>query len=225
MKFTFGICSSKMDWPGAPGYNDRLKMIISSIEKESIPEYEIIVVGNVPINGNKIRYIPFYEERKPRARKKNIIAREASFENVVFMHDYVILEKGWYEGYLNFGGNFTVCMNKVHDMQGKRILDWLLLYEDHRLAHIKNKAFLLPYEVTHLSKYMHIPGFYWVAKKKFMNQYQFNEFTHHNDDVEWSKRIRNKCNFSINTNSIVRLIRPRTSPLTITPLDAIQGLK
>ena len=36
-------------------------------------------------------------------QEKNLITPNATYENIVFMHDYLILDEKWYEGYLDFG--------------------------------------------------------------------------------------------------------------------------
>ena len=45
--------------------------------------------------------------------KKNIITDKSSFENIVFMHDYLLLHKNWYKGFVNFGNDFEIAMNKI----------------------------------------------------------------------------------------------------------------
>ena len=58
MNFTFGIVTA--------GNNDNyIKIIIESIEKNNIPNYEIIIVGNTSINNyNYIQIINFDETIK-----------------------------------------------------------------------------------------------------------------------------------------------------------------
>ena len=51
MKFTFGIITD-----GESDYN--LIEVIDSIEKQNIPEYQIIIVGNTRISRKNIFYIP-----------------------------------------------------------------------------------------------------------------------------------------------------------------------
>ena len=68
---------------------------------------------------------------------------------------------------------------------------------------------LIPYNITHLSKYMYFSGAYWVGKKYIMGEFPLNEELSwsQGEDVEWSMRIREKYNFSINSKSIVRLLK------------------
>ena len=33
------------------------------------------------------------------SKKKNIITQNAKYENIVYMHDYIVLDNNWYKGY------------------------------------------------------------------------------------------------------------------------------
>ena len=85
-KWTFGIVSNglRKDW---------INLTIQSIRNQKIPQYEIIICGNY--TGKKetdIKYIPF-KERDDKGwitKKKNIINKLASFQNICLMHDRYI---------------------------------------------------------------------------------------------------------------------------------------
>jgi hypothetical protein len=102
MDFTFGIITN--------GDNDNfITQIIESIIKNNIPNYEIIIVGNTKIKRtDKIDIFYFNENIKSGwiTRKKNIVVRNAKYENIVLMHDYVKLGDNWYEGFLKFGDDY-----------------------------------------------------------------------------------------------------------------------
>jgi acyl-coenzyme A synthetase/AMP-(fatty) acid ligase len=57
------------------------------------------VGGNNDFNGNDIVHIPFDETQKPMwiTKKKNLITQNSKYENLVFLHDYIILNNGWYD--------------------------------------------------------------------------------------------------------------------------------
>ena len=98
MNFTFGIITN--------GENKKnLIKVINSIHKLNIPNYEIIIVGNIFIESNKTIIINFDENIKKSwvTKKKNIITSTAKFENIVYLHDYIIFNKDWYLNFLNFG--------------------------------------------------------------------------------------------------------------------------
>ena len=125
MEFTFGIITNNNI--------DSVNVIIASIEKQNIPEYEIIIVGidqinNEHIKGKNTKCIPFDETIYPGwiTKKKNIITQHAIFENIVYMHDYIVLEDNWYNGFLNYGNNFDVVINKINNLDCTRFRDWNL---------------------------------------------------------------------------------------------------
>lgn len=206
MDFTFGIITSgKVD--------SYLLKIIDSIKKENIPNYEIIIIGNTLLSeDDKIKIIPFNEDIKPMwiTKKKNLITQSAKYENIVFMHDYVYLIPGWYEGYLKFGNDFKACMNIILNADGTRFRDWVL-WENPDPNLIQRAEHIIPYEITNLSKYMYFSGAYWVAKKEIMEEFPLNEdlIWNKGEDIDWSKRFRNKYDFSININSAVRFLKPK----------------
>jgi hypothetical protein len=73
----------------------------------------------------------------------------------------------------------------------------------------RNKECLIPYTMTHLSRYMYFSGAYWVAKKDVMLEFPLDERLSwgQSEDVTWSMQVREKYNFSINSHSVVQLIK------------------
>lgn len=215
MKFTFGIITG--------GNNELVNKIIDSIEKQNIPEYEVIVVGGDIIDRINTKHILFDEGQKKMwiTRKKNLVTKNAKYDNVVYMHDYVELSDNWYNGYLEFGDDFKVCMNQIKNSNDKRYRDWVLWYRDLYPAVsdvvtkdeiqniIKTAQVILPYDIIHLSKYMYISGAYWVAKKDVMLEFPLNEnlVWGAGEDIQWSQNVRKKYDFSMNVNSIVKFIK------------------
>ena len=66
MNFTFGIITA--------GQNDIvIEEIIESIEKQNIPNYEIIIVGRSIINKNNVRVVEFNETISPSQYWKTIM--------------------------------------------------------------------------------------------------------------------------------------------------------
>jgi len=199
MNFTFGIITSEPE-------SSRVDTIIKSIEDENIPNYEIIIVGGNNKIGKNIIHIPFDENQKRMwiTKKKNIISNEAKYENIVFLHDYVCLVPGWYEGHLKFGDDFQVLMDRMTNTDGKRWRDWNLWDIP---SGIKNR--MIPYDITHLSKYMYISGAYWVAKKSVMLEFPLDEnrVWGQGEDVVWSQDVRKKYHFKMNIHSEVKFLK------------------
>jgi hypothetical protein len=220
MDFTFGIVTN--------GNNDVfLTEIIDSIKKEKIPNYEIIIVGNTKLTEN-IQVVNFDETQKVNwiTKKKNIITSLAKYENIVYLHDYIKLVDGWYQGQILASNDFQVRMDKILNFNNVRYRDWCLWMDDG--CNFVNKFnYLIPYEFTHLSKLMYISGAYWVAKKDFMLENPLNEKLSwgQSEDVEWSLRIRNKIEFKLNNYSYVKLLKIKDRVFNEPSVKEIEILK
>jgi hypothetical protein len=207
MNFTFGICKS-ID-------SLYLESVIASIRDQNIPNYEIIIVGsNHSINGDDIKNIDFNESEKKGwiTKKKNLITKNAKYENIVYLHDYIFFTKGWYEGHLKSGNDFYVRMDKIENIDGSRYRDWCIWpHNENEMDQIIRRAIMIPYDIDHLSKYMYISGAYWVAKKYIMEEYPLDEklLWGESEDVIWSKNVREKYEFNMNKNSVVKLLKPQ----------------
>lgn len=216
MNFTFGIITTHVVD----------KEILDSIKIQNINNYEIIIVGgkNNYLDKN-IKHIPFDENIKHNwiTKKKNIISEKALYENIVFLHDYIKFDHNWYEGMLKFGNNFNICMNKIINTDNLRYRDWTLWPGNKELENkfnlkenlilnqelIFDDGFLLPYEVSNLSKFMYISGAFFIVKKNIMLEYPLNEKLSwgEGEDVLWSLLVRKKYIFSMNINSSVHLLK------------------
>ena len=182
MEFTFGIITEG-------NQESNLNKIIDSIESQFIPDdmYEIIIVGLCNLQKKNTKIIPFNENIKPSwiTKKKNEITKNAKFENIVFLHDYVFLEDGWYKGFLDFGNDWEICMNKIKNGNGCRFIDWMGLPDDPVYGNV-----VFPYNYKG-SCGMYVSGTYWVAKKEIMTKFPLNEdfVWGEGEDIEWSKRV------------------------------------
>jgi hypothetical protein len=204
--FTFGIIT-------AGGMDERINLIIDSIEKEQIPEYEIIVIGSCGVVRNKTRIIPFDEGQRPGwiTRKKNLITAHAVYENVVYMHDYVSLYPGWYRGMKSYGNEFKILLTKMLNPNETRFSEWLLDPHTSQSA-LPGKPWmecLMPYDIRHLSRMMYISGAYWIAKKELMLKYPLDENRSWNqeEDLYWSRAVRDVHQFELNIESSVILLK------------------
>lgn len=226
MDFTFGIITHG----NADNY---IKLIIESIIKNNIPNYEIIIVGNanIQINDNdKIKIFKFNENIKPGwiTRKKNIISLNAKYYNIVMLHDYVMLNDDWYQGFLNYGNDFDWCITKIFNNNEKRFRDYTLfpykvdyLNIDYSpgddIDNYFNDNCLLPYDFVNTIKtnrYMYISGSYYVIKKKIATKFLLNEELLHcqGEDVEYSKRLHeNGIIIKCNMFSSVKLLKYKQS--------------
>lgn len=165
MDFSFGITTA--------GNNDSMiQTIIDSIRSQNIPNYEILIIGQSDLAGADIKQIPFNESTRDAwiTRKKNIVAQEAKYDNLVLLHDYVMLEPGWYEGFLKYGNSFIFCSTKVHNIDGSRYIDYAfhpfyVTCIDPRFEH----GCLLPYSMKvpdPANRLLYISGSYYIIKRQ-----------------------------------------------------------
>jgi hypothetical protein len=205
MNFTFGIITDGNN-------DDMLNTIIDSIEFESIPNYEILVIGNFNGNRKNTSVFDFDETIKPSwiTKKKNTITKNAKYDNIVYLHDYIKLLPGWYQGQLKSGDNFNIRMDKIINYSGERYRDWCIWpHNNNNMDSIIGRDCLIPYDIIHLSKYMYISGAYWISKKSVMLEFPLYENLSwgEGEDVIWSKQVREKYNFNMNVNSSVKIIK------------------
>jgi len=221
MDFTFGIITA--------GNSDNfITEIIKSIENNNIPNYEIIIVGNskIPVTKNT-RVIEFDESIKPAwiTRKKNIITENAIYENICFLHDYVKLDEGWYEGFLQFGNDYDWGVTKIFNKDGTRFRD----YTFHPLGYGNFSSpgtdihpyfdanCLLPYDFVNninVNKYLYISGAYYFMKKKVAMTHKLDEKLIHGwaEDREISGRLhRNNILIKCNKFSSVSFLKQQCS--------------
>lgn len=171
MHFTFGIVT-------AGGNDAGIGDIVQSIRDQKIPAYEIIIVGRCGLSGLDIKVIPFDETIKKGwiTKKKNLITKHAAYDTIVYMHDYVKLSPGWYEGFLKFGSEFDICVTQILNMDGKRFRDFVLYV--HGLEKRFHSRALFPYSYIPsqgINRLMYISGAYYIMKKSVAEKFPLNE--------------------------------------------------
>lgn len=215
MKFSFCVSTD--------GKKD-ISKLLQNIVSLKIPEYEILVIGGdinttFMYDGKVIgRHISFDETQTSGAwitRKKNILAKEAKYDNLVIVHDYYEFLPGWYDGWVKFGEDFDVATNRILNVDNTRHCDWSIdpiLYET--FYNKKDFAYLIPYN-TRATKLQYISGGYVVVKKHFMLSNPLDETCGHPnlfrdaEDIEWSNRVREITTFKMNSLSTIRATRPK----------------
>lgn len=213
MDFTFGIITS-----GKPEVVGRVEGMIASIRALNIPNYEVVIVGNIDKKlGTDVNQVHFDESYKPLwiTRKKNIITETAKFENIVYCHDYVQFMPGWYEGWLQHP-DFQIGMNRIQMIEGPRYRDWVLCPCGKTVAakiacglpgNVDHQ--ILPYTEKRLTKLQYISGTYWLGKKAVMDKCRLPEHMTwgSGEDITWSHRVCRLCDFTINADSTVKLMQ------------------
>jgi len=206
MNFTFGIITN--------GNDLNIQKIIHSIRAQSIPNYEIIIMGKSNIDDHDIINIPFDESIKEGwiTKKKNIIAKIAKYDNIVLLHDYVVLSNGWYEGFLRFGTNWKICVNKILTVDGRRYRDHVIFKE-----FLPQVNTLLPYGcklTPAISKLTYISGSYYVIKKATALDYPLDErlVMSQGEDVILSQTLsKNNILLECNPFSTVSILKEKDS--------------
>lgn len=197
MQFSFGIATDYSD-------TNRLDEIVQSIRNLKIPNYEILMIGNGERHNEiDVNYINFNDGNiNWITKKKNILASESKYDNIVLFHDYYVFDSEWYSNFLKFGEDWDVCSNAQHLITGKRhFTDWVVWDSP-----IYPRYASLNYDDWAHTKYMYQSGGYMVVKKDFMLECPMNEHMPWGsaEDVEWSLRMREIANWKCNGRSIVK---------------------
>jgi glycosyltransferase involved in cell wall biosynthesis len=174
--------------------DSRINQIIDSIEKQNIPNYEIIIVGGgaESIIRTNTTHIPITTELDNLSRKKNIGIAASKYDTLVIMHDYHVFDDSWYIEFEAFGQDWDICVHAVYHSKEQghiRGNGWraCLIPQYPELP----DAMCIPWDIDCLVPYMPIQGSYWVAKKHVMvaeplsEQLMFNQ----GEDIEWSSRV------------------------------------
>ena len=198
MHITFGILTKNNQ--------KNVATIIESIISQHIPFFEIFIIGDVHDMWKRenihILQNGADNEKNHITKKKNDIIRNAKYENIIIMKDYLKLSDGWYQGAIEFGERFDIQMNKICDNKGRRYLDWI--WENPTVGEGRN----IPYNVTGHPR-MFAPGAFTMAKKYVFEEFLFNEKMvglGRPTDVEWSNRAMKKYSYLMNVHSACELI-------------------
>ena len=159
---TFGIVTGG-------GQTSFINQIIDSIEEEKIPQYEILVIGSFLTAREHTKVYEFPEDQVPMwiTKKKNILAQLATYDTLVFLHDYIKLKEGWYKGFLEFQNKtpqWDVAMCRMEESNGNRAMDWMGLPNDPIYGNV-----LFPYDYCN-PKGMYVPGNFFIVKRDFFLQ-------------------------------------------------------
>lgn len=228
MKISFIIITRHED-------KERLELIINSMfyyKKNNI--IEVIVVGEtetvIYTDVNNITIDKDFTE-KPGwiTAKKNFGVKVSRYPISVFLHDYIYIEDNFFSGFTKFGINWDVCMCVIKNIDNTRFMD-NLVWDDPTIGKpwimtekwckegkvVSGQPSIVPYSYNQ-TQHMYVPGYFWVAKRKFMFDNQLNEELCHCDaeDVEWSYRVRDKWNYKFNPNSSVKLLKYKYRMLQI----------
>lgn len=231
-KITFGICVGDDN-----RYLDNLLYSIDHQPWQVDDEYQIITLTNEEVNGG---WLPV---------KKNKIAKEAIYENLVLLHDYYMLDPDWltfFAAYDYMHPEWDVLCGPINTADGKRSADWLLnpnaidaaikVYPE--LADILMKAgphengpryvSSLPYGVVDLHNLQYISGGYIVCKRHLLLRVPMDETMQPGsaEDVDWSERIISLgAKIKFNGWSGATIQKPNKWAVTVMPQAAIDIMR
>ena len=146
------------------------------------------------------------------------------------MHDYIVLKDGWYKGWVEFGEDYSSCMNVILNQDGARYRDWCIWPHNHNWMDgimAETRECLLSYDEGGFSDYMYFSGAYWVAKKHVMKEFPLDERLSWGggEDVLWSKQIRSKYKFAMNKNSSVQLLKQKDKAFNYMSQETLNRIK
>lgn len=182
-KWTFGIVTNGQR-------NDWVELIINSIKKQKIPNYEIIICGKYKNRPEKnFVYINFNEraEKGWITKKKNLIAEKAKYENLCIIHDRIIFDSGWFKGMKKYGNAFEIlgCIQK--EKNGARAGDWMTFG-----GPINQLYKIASLDYTDWDYYTYLSGQLIIMKKSMLEKVLWDETRYwvNLEDVDFSLRAR-----------------------------------
>lgn len=201
------------------GKNDYLlSKAIVGLRNLQLAKIEILIIGDTNISFDGVKIVPFDESFKDAwiTRKKNLIAQFASFETLVIMHDYVTLNTGWDDKFIDFLSkqSFDAAICRVMNLDGSRFRDWTLWPFDHRLLRryfSKTKKCILPYSELNFSSLQYISGSVFICKRSFLRDNPLNEQKTwgQGEDVDWAIMVRERWNLSLFNQASFKLLKQK----------------
>jgi hypothetical protein len=135
-------------------------------------------------------------------RKKNLIAKYAKYNTLVLLHDYFVFDPQWYQAFEEFGYDWDICCCPQTLMNGKRhFTDWVADAGGPRPIYT-----MIDYTDNSYTKHQYISGGMFLVKKYFLLMNPFAEWMAPGtaEDVEWSRRVREKARILCNPGAKVR---------------------
>ena len=195
-----------------------LEQGIESVLKQSLPDCEIMVVGNTSLKHPKVTFIPFDESLRKSwiTRKKNLVAETSQKEVLVIMHDYFALTEEWTQQKVQnlLDASWDVAVTSILNPDGSRYRDWLLWPFSHRFLRtpfVYTLGNLLPYRVNDLTDFMYINGSLMIVRRKYLLDNPLDESRGwgEGEDVEWSIRLRDRWNLKFFSSLAISCLKQK----------------
>jgi hypothetical protein len=184
---TFGIIT-------AGKRNAMLNQIVASIMKLGIPNYEILISGEITAETANTISIHFPEAaREGRlGAMRNRILEKAKFETIVIGDDDITYDENFYKALRQYGDNFNIMCPKIQNADGSRYWDWAV-YGAPTGHH------LIPYNED--SEYTYITGGMCIIRKEITDKVKWNENLgfYENEDISFSGIIK-RAGYQLKSN-------------------------
>ena len=187
-RWSFGIVSNGVK-------NNWVLEQIKSILDQNIADFEIIICGPSPFEGgvhfnDRVKIINDFklEEdiRAPISHKKNLIIKEAQYNNLCIMHDRIILPKSWFNNLKKYGNYFDILSLRIVNQNNERILvDWMTFCSPLASLYRRNRALMY----DEWDDEVIVPGAVFIAKKNLIEGFMFDErlYWDEMEDIYFSK--------------------------------------
>ncbi|MBI5035721.1 hypothetical protein HZC09_00100 [Candidatus Micrarchaeota archaeon] len=173
--------------------NEWVEQMIRSIVKQKIKNFEIIVCGKYFEREEPyVRYVEMPKDDIPNlTRKKNRICEEAKYENIVVLHDRVVLEDGWFEGMKKWGNDWDFLGCSV-EHNGNRSYDWFSTGYPTYLGEFDQQRAALLYDDW--DRWAVTNAGIFILKKRVWNEVKWNEQDYYpgNDDMIYCTDLENR---------------------------------
>lgn len=236
-KISFCILSNEL----AP--NKLLNSLIESILSQNIPDFEILIAyseGKIKKNNTSrnIYYFPVkkqsskvnHNKKLEQHKKRQIMTRHAKYENIIFLKDYHILHKGWYNNIKMHNADFKVIIGKVHFENSDRYLDRCIGDYTHPCYDYR-KGILIPYDINNCSILkkldIYVSGATFLVKKRLVEKL-FKKFHKHEfiKDYDICKFIFTRINYEITFgDSIINSRKQNLTPKYINRNRLVQNIE
>lgn len=168
---------------------ESIARLFTSIEKQAIPDYEIIVVGrhDGPLP-DKARLVsrPGLADSAAICAMRNLGLDQAAGDPAILLDDDVEFTDGWHESLKGLlASDFDVASCRVITPAGDRWYDWAWASREDPSCPTRN----LDYASS--SPNVYVSGCFMAIRRKVFEKVRFNEnlMNHQRDDVEFCHRV------------------------------------
>ena len=172
---------------------DNVERFIQSVEAHCQDPYEILIVSPIALpeleryHGVRILRFDQHDDLGWITRKKNLIAQEAAYSDILVCHDRFLLSEGFSQSFADWGYSYGIAAVRVRLEDGRRGLDWGVVSSQN---HVYSSGGLLDYRAY--SQYVYVPGGATLIRKSFWKSFPWNDnlFWNEHEDVELCRRVQ-----------------------------------